>query len=241
MILTGGMCLVADGSTIQTLSALVVSFFYMMFVLKTGPFLHDNDDMLSFVTSLQLVFTFLGALILQMDQAITTAENLATQGDATETAQVNAQSVERFDREKIGIFLIVINVMCLCMMVLSLMAALSPLFKEYCCKKKKKKKSRKDTKVKPKKDSVAAASDAENAKNWSDWSEDSGATAGTATNNLMVKKTTEPPALNLGDGPFTKSRQGLKRKKTTRQELRDVRKEYGTESKEYQSAINNMR
>ena len=46
------MCLVADGSPVQTLAALIVTFFYMMFVLKTAPFLHDNDDLLSFVTSL---------------------------------------------------------------------------------------------------------------------------------------------------------------------------------------------
>jgi uncharacterized membrane protein YjfL (UPF0719 family) len=85
------------------------------------------------------------------------------------------------------------------------------------------------------------ANDTEEAKNWADWSNDSGATAGSATNNSMVKKTNESRVLNFGGGPLKKGRQGLKRKKTTRQELRDVRREYGTESKEYQTAIENMK
>ena len=135
MILTGGMCLVADGSAIQTLSALLVSFFYMMMVLKTGPFLHDNDDVLSFVTSLQLVLTFLGALVLQMDQSI---DFWRTKANRETGATVDAGSMEQFDGETIGYFLIVINVMCLVLMVFSLMAALGPMVKEYspCCKKR---------------------------------------------------------------------------------------------------------
>ena len=133
MILTGGMCLVADGSAIQTLSALLVSFFYMMMVLKTGPFLHDNDDVLSFVTSLQLVLTFLGALVLQMDQSIAFWRTKAT----TDTgAMVDAESMQQFNGESIGYFLIAINVMCLVLMVFSLVAAVAPMVNEYCCKKR---------------------------------------------------------------------------------------------------------
>jgi hypothetical protein len=115
MILTGGMCLVADGSAVQTLTALMVAFVYMLVVLKTGPFLHDNDDVLSFVTSLQLVLTFLGALVLQMDMG----------------------SNEHFEKDFIGYFLIATNVLCLVLMVFSLVAAVAPMVKEYCCKKKK--------------------------------------------------------------------------------------------------------
>ena len=130
MILTGGMCLVADGSAIQTLTALMVSFFYMMVVLKTGPFLHDNDDVLSFVTSLQLVLTFLGGLVLQMDMG------------------KNGESMQHFDQTFIGYFLIVINVLCLILMVFSLVAAVAPMVKEYCCKKKN---PNNNTKVNPEK------------------------------------------------------------------------------------------
>jgi hypothetical protein len=131
MVLTGGMCLVADGSTVQTVVAFLVSFVYMMFVLRTTPFLHDNDDVLSFVTSLQLVLTFLGALILQMDQAIARTP-AAPNSETMETTT----SMEQFDPKTIGYFLIVINVLCLILMVFSLMAAFGPLVKEYCCKKK---------------------------------------------------------------------------------------------------------
>ena len=78
----------------------------------------------------------------------------------------------------------------------------------------------------------------EEVQNWADWSEDSG-----ATNNGVVENTKEPRALDLGGGLLKKStrKTGLKRNKTTRQELRDIRSEYGTESKEYQTAIKNMR
>ena len=142
------MCLVADGSPVQTLAALIVSFFYMMFVLKTAPFLHDNDDLLSFVTSLQLVLTFLGALILQMDQAIRMARTANNQINEETGEMVNAGSMEFFDRNTVGIFLIVINVLCLILMMFSLATALSPLFKQYCCRKK----NQGDTKVNPEDD-----------------------------------------------------------------------------------------
>ena len=134
MVLTGGMCLVADGSTVQTVVAFLVSFVYMMFVLRTTPFLHDNDDVLSFATSLQLVLTFLGALLLQMIQAIATAKK-ARPNCETE-AMDTTNSMEQFHPKTIGYFLIVINVLCLILMVFSLMAAFGPLVKEYCCKKK---------------------------------------------------------------------------------------------------------
>jgi hypothetical protein len=143
------MCLVADGSPVQTLAALIVSFFYMMFVLKTAPFLHDNDDLLSFVTSLQLVLTFLGALILQMDQAITMARTASNQVDEETGEIVNGKSMEFFDPMFVGIFLIVINVLCLILMVLSLTTALAPMCKQYCCRKK----NQGDTKVNPEDDS----------------------------------------------------------------------------------------
>jgi len=102
----------------------------MMVVLKTGPFLHDNDDVLSFVTSLQLVLTFLGGLVLQMDMG------------------KNGESMQHFDQTFIGYFLIAINVLCLILMVFSLVAAVAPMVKEYCCKKKN---PNNNTKVNPEK------------------------------------------------------------------------------------------
>ena len=139
-----------------------------------------------------------------------------------------------------------VNVMCLVLMVCSLVAAVAPMVNEYCCKKRKKQKD--GTKVKPK-EATVAASDAEKVRNWTDWSEESvgdgaaagGAAAGGAAKSLMLDSRNEPRVLDLGDGPLKKNGQGLKRKKTTRQELRDIRREHGTESEEYQVAVNNMR
>ena len=74
----------------------------MMFVLKTAPFLHDNDDLLSFVTSLQLVLTFLGALILQMDQAITMARSANNQINEDTGEIVNGKSMGFFVHNDLG-------------------------------------------------------------------------------------------------------------------------------------------
>ena len=206
------------GSSAQVAIALLIVIVYMLLILKLAPFVDEADDWLSFFTNVQMMLTLLGGLLLMTDNP----------KDKT------------YDPHFMGIAMVAINSFGFVALLFGLIA-LHPKIRHRLNKMGGvAKKTRKDTKVKPKKDSVAT-SDAEKVKNWSDWSEDSDATAGTAANNLMVEKATEAPAPNLGDGPLTKSRQGLKRKKTTRQELRDVRKEYGTESKEYQTAINNMR
>ena len=114
MILTGALAVVGDGTPVQTLLALLTAFVYMMVVLKTAPFKHDTDDLLSYVTSLQLCLTFLAALVLQMDVG----------------------SKNQFDSKIIGIVLIILNVVCLVLMVISLVFALAPLVKSLCCKKK---------------------------------------------------------------------------------------------------------
>eukprot|EP00943_MAST-04B_sp_MAST-4B-sp1_P003134 g3134.t1 len=67
MILTGGMVLVAPGSSAQVLLAEVVCLIYLLLVLKIAPFRYDLDDWLAFAASLQLFLVFMAAFALKTD------------------------------------------------------------------------------------------------------------------------------------------------------------------------------
>jgi hypothetical protein len=67
MLLTGALTVVAPGSTVQVIIALVVILINMLFVLKHEPFADPADDFLAFATSLQMVFTLLVAILLMTD------------------------------------------------------------------------------------------------------------------------------------------------------------------------------
>ena len=68
MLLTGALRVVAPGSSVQVVIALVVIMVNMLIVLKLGPFADDADDFLSFATSLQMVLTLLVAILLMTDR-----------------------------------------------------------------------------------------------------------------------------------------------------------------------------
>ena len=53
MLLTGAIMVIAQGSSAQILIAIMIVLFFMLSVLKMGPFEADADDWLSFCTSLQ--------------------------------------------------------------------------------------------------------------------------------------------------------------------------------------------
>ena len=52
MLLTGAMCVVAPGSSVQLLIAILIVLFFMLAVFKMGPFVDDIDDWLSFLTAM---------------------------------------------------------------------------------------------------------------------------------------------------------------------------------------------
>ena len=49
MIMTGAMCVIAQGSSVQLLVAILVMQFYMLLVLKTAPYEADSEDWTSFI------------------------------------------------------------------------------------------------------------------------------------------------------------------------------------------------
>ena len=67
MMLTGAMTIVAPGSSAQLVIALLIVMVNMLLILKLAPFLDDADDMLAFLTSVQMMLTLLGGLLLMTD------------------------------------------------------------------------------------------------------------------------------------------------------------------------------
>ena len=67
MVLTGVMVVVAAGSSLQLVIALLVVLVNLLLVLKVAPFADNTDDFLSFLTSGQLLLTLLGGLLLYTD------------------------------------------------------------------------------------------------------------------------------------------------------------------------------
>ncbi len=67
-MMTGALSVVEPGSPVQMVVAILVMMGYMLLVLKLAPFDADVDDWMSFVTSLALVLTTLGGLVLIQDK-----------------------------------------------------------------------------------------------------------------------------------------------------------------------------
>jgi hypothetical protein len=70
MVMTGAMCVVAQGSPLQLAVATIVMLFYMLLVLKMAPFEEDSEDWSSFVGCFALCMTTLGGLCLIMDDPL---------------------------------------------------------------------------------------------------------------------------------------------------------------------------
>ena len=67
MLLTGAMTIVAAGSSAQMVIALLIVLLNLLLVLKLGPFVDSTDDWLAFLTSMQMLLTLLGGLLIMTD------------------------------------------------------------------------------------------------------------------------------------------------------------------------------
>ena len=67
MMLTGAMTIVAAGSSAQLFIALIIVLFNMILVLKAGPYVDVTDDYLASLTSLQMLMTLLGGIMIKTD------------------------------------------------------------------------------------------------------------------------------------------------------------------------------
>jgi len=76
MVMTGAMCVVAQGSSVQLLIAILVMQFYMLLVLKTAPYEADSEDWYAFIACVALTLTTIGGFALITDDPSTrTYEN----------------------------------------------------------------------------------------------------------------------------------------------------------------------
>ena len=78
-IMTGAMCVVAQGSSAQLLIAVLVMVVYMLVILKTSPFVEDSEDISSFISIFTLTLTYIGgfALISEVNKRDANGEALA--------------------------------------------------------------------------------------------------------------------------------------------------------------------
>merc|ERR1711871_685725 len=65
---TGALTIVAPGSSVQVVIAIVIVMLNLLYVLKTGPYADQTDDFLAFSTSMQMIFTLLVAILLMTDK-----------------------------------------------------------------------------------------------------------------------------------------------------------------------------
>jgi hypothetical protein len=67
MVMTGAMCVVAQGSSVQLLIAILIMQFYMLLVLKTAPYEADSEDWTAFIACVALTLTTIGGFALFTD------------------------------------------------------------------------------------------------------------------------------------------------------------------------------
>ena len=67
MVMTGAMCVVAQGSSVQLLIAILIMQFYMLLVLKTAPYEADSEDWNAFIACVALTLTTIGGFALFTD------------------------------------------------------------------------------------------------------------------------------------------------------------------------------
>ena len=84
VLLTGAMCIIAAGSAAQLLVASLIVLFFMLLVLKLGPFEDEVDDWLSFLTNLQLLLTLLAGF------ALITKDSKASQMTPTQVSHLDS-------------------------------------------------------------------------------------------------------------------------------------------------------
>jgi len=81
MLLTGGLLLINQGST-QILVGVIVCLAYMMFFVNTAPFIHDDEDALEQVASVQLFVSLLLGLVISLRAEVKAASNQVMEPDS---------------------------------------------------------------------------------------------------------------------------------------------------------------
>jgi hypothetical protein len=248
MLLTGAMTIVAPGSSAQLAIALMVVLVNMLGELKISPFADETDDYLSFLTSFQMLVTLLAGLLLMTD-------------DPTDAM---------YDPDLMGVTLVVVNSFGFIALTFSLIALHPKCRKRLNARHVNALQERKSggnaTKVVPMQQEMEDTT-LEEVKSWggqedeevavendlhfNDWGTDRRDTSSAASEKTVavVKESMLPPAKKEDDMTAAKTsinivtESKLKRQATSkqsRQELRELKREFGSQSVEYQAALKNM-
>jgi len=70
----GGLVMAAPGTPLQALIAVLVMLFHLLVVLKLAPYESEGEDLSSFLSSLTLLLTTIGGLVLMNDTVNTSLQ-----------------------------------------------------------------------------------------------------------------------------------------------------------------------
>jgi len=65
-MMCGGLVILAPGPPVQVLCAIVIMQVHLLFLLKLAPYVKDSEDWSSFLSTLVLCLTSLGALMMKI-------------------------------------------------------------------------------------------------------------------------------------------------------------------------------
>jgi len=66
-MMCGGLVILAPGSPLQVLFAILIMMFHLLFVLKLAPYVKDSEDWSAFLSTLGLCLLSLGALAMMLE------------------------------------------------------------------------------------------------------------------------------------------------------------------------------
>merc|ERR1711871_947031 len=69
MALAGGMVIVANGSSLQLLIAIIISLLYLVVILDNHPYDDQKDQKLQMYSTIQTILTLVMGLILKLDSS----------------------------------------------------------------------------------------------------------------------------------------------------------------------------
>ena len=67
MVMTGMLCIIGQGTTVQPMVATFIQFCYLLVVLKLAPYISDSDDWASIINSMSIVLTLQCGFALMTD------------------------------------------------------------------------------------------------------------------------------------------------------------------------------
>ena len=236
MLLTGAMTVIAAGSSMQLVIAMLVVLTNLLLTLKIGPFVDDADDFLAFLTSLQMLLTLLGGLLIKTDNP----------ADPT------------YDKNMMGVILIFINSVGFFVLAMSLVSLHPKVRACLNSKQKKKKKGFNEQVSKGNTTKVVPLTRGSNNSNDSNTVQqpiqsthhgnDENGTLESLRSwgqeertqrriNIAQKTTATVTVANETTTIVAKKKTKERRAVTSRKQLRDIKMKYGSQSEEYKTAL----